>query len=214
MQTVLEMMAAALTDTWEAVVPFVSAVPLWAWATIATVILLLAALAVLRSGRDDVDDSLQRPEMMLSRAEMAPDPETEARYELLAAFSNLHHGPVQLLRIAAVGGDGKMAVVETTALVMARRAVELEAELDIVGGGKGQLELYLYVPSSPARAWRLRVPMAWEPWSRRFKADTLNQRLDPVNHLPEPPVPPRGVPAQPAAGTYRERGLRDFPDEF
>lgn len=214
MQTVLEMMAAAIADTWAAVAPFVSAVPLWVWATIATVILLLAALAVLRSGDGDGDDGLQRPELLLSRAELAPDPENESTYGLVAAFSNLHHGPVQLLRIAAVGGDGKMAVVETTALVMARRAVELEAELDVAGGGKGRLELYLYVPSSSARAWRLRVPMAWEPWSRRFKADTLSQRLDPVHTLPEPPLPPRGVPAQAPAGTYRERGPREFPDQF
>ena len=214
MQTVLEMMAAAIAETWAAVTPLVTAVPAWVWATVATVILLLAALAVLRPARSGNGETLPRPELMLSRAEMAPDPDVNGMYGLVAAFSNLHHGPVQLLRIAAVGGDGKMAVVETTALVMARRAVELEADLEIAGGGKGRLELYLYVPSSPARAWRLRVPMVWEPWSRRYKAETLDQRLDPVNQLPEGPVPPRGTPAQAPAQAYRPRGLRDFPDEF
>lgn len=214
MQTLLEMIAAALAETWAAVVPLLVAVPAWAWATVATVILLLAALAVLRPQRGGQAETLPRPELLLSRAELAPGSESNGAFTLAAAFSNLHHGPVQLLRIAAVGGDGKMAVVETTALVMARRAVELEADLGLTGGGKGRLELYVYVPSSPARAWRLQVPMAWEPWSRRFKAQTLEQRLDPVSQLPEPPVPPRGTPAHTPTPNHRPRGLRDFPDEF
>lgn len=207
------MMAAALADTWAAVMPLLVAVPLWVWAAVATVVLMLAVLAVLRPNGGG-SQGLARPEMLLSRAEMAPSPEDDGSYQLVAAFSNLHHGPVQLLRIAAVGGDGEMAVVETTALVMARRAVELEADLEIEGGGKGRLELYLYVPSSPARAWRLRVPMAWEPWSRRYKATPLNQRLDPVSQLPEPPVRPRGEPLQAPPERHRSRDRVEFPDDF
>ena len=207
------MMAAAIAETWGVFVPLLAVVPAWAWATVATVVLLLAALAVIRP-RGGTDASAVRPELMLSQAEMAPDPDAEGIYQLVAVFSNLHHGPVQLLRIAATGGDGRTAVVETTALVMARRAVELEADLAIDGGGKGRLELYLYVPSSSARAWRLRVPMVWEPWSRRYKATPLNQRLDPIQDLPEPPVRPRGTGVEPPPRNHRPRGPRDFPDEF
>jgi len=94
------------------------------------------------------------------------------------------------------------------------RAVELEADLDIGGGGKGVLELYLYVPSSTARAWRLRVPLTWEPWSRRYTAVPLEQRLTPVRRLPEPPERGRGVPPEIAAQKVRERGKLGFPDDF
>lgn len=212
MQRVLEMMAAAIAETWAAILPFAAGVPAWVWAAAGTVVLLLTAIAILRPNVSDPPPN--RPEMMLSRAEMAPDPDAEGMYQLVAAFSNLHHGPVQLLRIAAVGGDGEMAVVETTALVMARRAVELEADLPIAGGGKGRLELYLYVPSSAARAWRLRVPMVWEPWSRRFKATPLEQRLDPVSHLPEPPVKGRSVPLSAPPERHRPRDRIEFPDDF
>lgn len=206
------MMAASIAETWAAVAPYLSGVPAWVWAAAGTVVLLLAAIAIVRPSGDG--RSAERPEMMLSRAEMAPDPDAEGVYQLVAAFSNLHHGPVQLLRIAAVGGNGEMAVVETTALVMARRAVELEADLPLTGGGNGRLELYLYVPSSPARAWRLRVPMVWEPWSRRFKATPLDQRLDPVSQLPEPPVKGRGVPLEAPPERHRSRDRVGFPDEF
>lgn len=214
MQTVLEMIAAALAQTWEAVEPRLTAVPVWAWTTVGTVAVVLTLFVVLRPRFGSPLERLQRPELMLSRAELVPDPEGSGSYRLVAAFSNLHHGPVQLLRIAAAGGDEEVAVVESTALVMARRAVELEADLRIVGGGRGRLELYLYVPSSSARAWRLRVPMTWEAWSRRFKAETLKQRLDPVNELPEPPTPRREAPPALEPEPSRPRVRRDFPDRF
>lgn len=208
MRRVLEMMRDALALTWERAGPWLASLPTWVWVAVASGLLGLLALRLLRPPR-----ASDQPNLLLSRAEASPLKGGQG-YRVVAAFSNLHHEPVQLLRIAAAGADRRLAVVESTALVTARRAVELEADLDIGGGGKGRLELYLYVPTSTARAWRLRVPLVWEPWSRRYKAATLKQRLVPVRRLPEPPEPgpgvPTGVPDEPVRGGER----LEFPDDF
>lgn len=210
MQRVLEMMRDALAMTWEAASPYLASVPAWAWAAIVSGALALTALRVLRPPRT----SSTEPKLMLSRAELTPLGEAGGGYRLVAAFSNLHHEPIQLLRIAAAGADRQQAVVESTALVTARRAVELEADLDIGGGGRGRLDLYVYVPSSSARAWRLRVPLIWEPWSRRYKATPLQQRLTPVSRLPEPPPRGRSAPADTPPEPVRDGARMGFPDDF
>ena len=215
MERVLEMMRDALVSTWEAARPWLletsGGVPVYVWLAIVALLLLWLAAVARRPGRSVNGD---KPELMLSRAELEPHDDSNGAYRLVAGFSNLHHEPVQLLRIAAAGADRQRAVAESTALIGARRAVELEADLDIGGGGQGVLELYLYVPSSTARAWRLRVPLTWEPWSRRYTAVPLEQRLTPVRRLPEPPERGRGVPPEVAAQKVRERGKLGFPDDF
>jgi len=215
MERVLEMMRDALVGTWEAARPWLmetsGGMPTYAWLAI-VVLLVLWLLAVPR--RPDRSGNGGKPELMLTRAELQPHDGANGAYRLIAGFSNLHYEPVQLLRIAAAGADRQRAVAESTALIGARRAVELEADLDIGGGGKGVLELYLYVPSSTARAWCLRVPLTWEPWSRRYTAVPLQQRLTPVRQLPEPPERGRGVPPEIAAQKVRERGKLGFPDDF
>lgn len=224
MGRLFEMMGNALAETWQAVIPWLAGLPAWVWAVAVTVVLLGVALRLLLPRTGVFGGS--RPELFLSRAELMPAEGSEGGFQLLAAFSNLHHEPVQLLCIAARGGAGELSVVDATALVSPRRAVELEAELALGGGEGGVLELYLYVPASNARAWRLRVPLAWEPWARRYKADTLRQSLARVSHLPEPPTPPRDTPpdtppetppetspeTSPEPAPARER--LNFPDDF
>src|SRR6056297_1677547 len=189
MQRVLEMMREALLRTWEVTAPVLADVPAWAWLSVAGLVVLLVAIRTTRPSRP----ARRVPELLLTRAEMAPCEEANGQYRLIAAFSNLHYEPVQLLRIGATGADKKAAVVASSALVLSRRTVEIETDLDIGGGGRGLLDLYLYVPSSSARAWRLRVPLTWEPWSRHYTARTLDQRVTPARRLPEPPPAGRSV---------------------
>lgn len=212
MQRVLEMMRDALALTWESAAPFVASLPVWAWVAVASGVIVLVALRMVLVSRSAPVPG--QPELLLSRAEMMACEEAGGRYRMVAAFSNLHHEPVQLLRICAAGADRQWAVVESTALVSPRRAVELEADLDIGGGGRGWLELYVYVPSSSARAWRLRVPLSWEPWSRRYRAITLDQRLRPVRRLPEAPPRSRRAPVGTRGEPARDAGPRNFPDDF
>lgn len=215
MERVLEMMRDALVSTWEAARPWLmetsAGLPVYAWLGIVALLLLWLLALPRRPNRSANGD---KPELLLTRAELEPHDDANGAYRLVAGFSNLHYEPVQLLRIAASGADRQRAVAESTALVAARRAVEIEADLDIGGGGTGHLELYLYVPSSTARAWRLRVPLTWEPWSRRYTAVPLEQRLTPVRHLPEMPERGRGVPPELDAHKVRERGRLGFPDDF
>ncbi|MEX2502893.1 MAG: hypothetical protein WD336_11000 [Trueperaceae bacterium] len=210
MQRVLEMMWESLRLTWDTVVPALADAPVWAWVVI---IMLIAAWIALRMLRPSHARGERTPELFLARAELVKE-DHDGPFALLAGFSNLHAEPVQLLALAAAGGDGQRVLVEATALIAPQKAVELEADLDIGGSGKGWLELYLYVPSSRARAWRLRVPLAWEPWTQSFKAVPLEQSLTPVRKLPEP----RGRPADPAAtpppDAMRQRSPRSFPDDF
>jgi hypothetical protein len=210
MQRVLEMMREALVRTWEVTAPVLADVPAWAWLTVAGLVVLLVAIRTTRPSRP----AKRAPELLLTRAEMAPCEEANGHYRLVAAFSNLHHEPVQLLRIAASGADKKEAVVASSALVLSRRTVEIETDLDVGGGGRGRLDLYLYVPSSSARAWRLRVPLTWEPWSRHYTARTLDQRVTPARRLPEPPPAGRSVKPGTRAEPVRTSERHSFPERF
>jgi hypothetical protein len=210
MQRVLEMMRDALLRTWEVAEPALADVPAWAWLTVAGLVVLLVVIRSARPARKGGG----KPELLLTRAELAPSEEADGAYRLVAAFSNLHHEPVQLLRIAATGADRREAVVASSALVLARRAVEIETDLDMGGGGRGRLDLYLYVPSSGTRAWRLRVPLEWEPWSRHYTARTLDQRLTPARRLPEPPPAGRGVRPGLHAEPVRTSDRQRFPERF
>ncbi|NBC96767.1 MAG: hypothetical protein GVY27_10485 [Deinococcus-Thermus bacterium] len=210
MQRVLEMMREALLRTWEVTAPVLADVPAWAWLAVAGLVVLLVAIRATRPSRP----AKRAPELLLTRAEMAPCEEANGHYRLIAAFSNLHYEPVQLLRIAATGADKKEAVVASSALVLSRRTVEIETDLDIGGGGRGRLDLYLYVPSSSARAWRLRVPLIWEPWSRHYTARTLDQRVTPARRLPEPPPAGRSVRPGTRAEPVRTSERHSFPERF
>ena len=210
MQRVLEMMREALLRTWEVTAPVLADVPAWAWLSVAGLVVLLVAIRTTRPSRP----AKRSPELLLTRAEMAPCEEANGHYRLIAAFSNLHHEPVQLLRIAATGADKEEAVVASSALVLSRRTVEIETDLDIGGGGRGRLDLYLYVPSSSARAWRLRVPLTWEPWSRHYTARTLDQRVTPARRLPEPPPAGRSVRPGTRAEPVRTSERHSFPERF
>lgn len=205
------MMADALRATGEAIGAFLVDLPLWAWAVVLGVLLLAMVAVALR-----MVAARQRgkPEMVLSRAELTPDGHVEGYYQLVAAFSNMHHDPVQLLRLSVQGANGERQVVETTALVGPRRAVELEASVPVAPGGTGRLDLYLYVPSAPSRAWRLTVPLDWEPGSKRFKAAPLKQKLHLVRKLPEQPAPAPDGEVDPPEDARREGGPLRFPDEF
>lgn len=207
-----EFMGASLRATGEAIAMFVVGLPLWSWGLLLVALALTAVLVVLRLTRQEG----RAPEMMLSRAELAPDDTHEGLYHLVAAFSNMHYEPVQLLRIAVHGANGQARVVETTALVGPRRAVELEASVPITPGGSGRLDLYLYVPAAPSRAWRLSVPLGWEPWSQRFKAAPLGQKLTRVRRLPEEPPPPQDPESGPTPPDEARRpgGPLGFPDDF
>jgi len=193
MQRVFEMMLDALVSTWEAAAPWLTQlareVPSWAWASLATLLALWIALRLLRPTK--VANGAA-PEVLLTRAELESvgSSGNGFAFELVAAFSNLHHEPVQLLRIAAAGGDRRAVVVDAPVIVAPRRAVEIEAELAIGGGGNGRLDLYLYVPASPSRAWRLRAPLSWDAFQHRFVAELLDQRVRPVRRLPALPAPP------------------------
>ena len=209
MQRVFEMMGNAIAATWAAVVPVLADVPLWAW--IALALLAVAWVAVRRflpGGRSE-----RKPELFLARAELARE-ERDAPFTALIGFSNLHDEPVQLLALSAAGGDGQRAVVEATALIASQKAVELEADLHIGGAGAGWLELYLYVPSSRARAWRLRVPLAWVPFTQSYKAVPLKQTLAPVRELPEPPGLDEDRDPTPPPDARRGDGSRAFPEDF
>jgi hypothetical protein len=210
MQRVLEMMRDAMVETWTVVGPWASdlvvRVPAWAWASLATLVLLAAALRMLRPTRVEAGAP---PEVLLTRAQATADGPASDRFRVEAAFSNLHYETVQLLRIAVVGASGPPAVAEVPAIVAARRAVELRTEVVLRPGGRGRLDLYLFVPSSPAKAWRLRVPLNWDPFTRRYTAVLLGQRAKPVRRLPEPepPLPRRRrpVPVGDAPGAHGVR---------
>lgn len=208
-QRVLDMMWEAVRATGEAFADVLLTLPPWSWGLILGSLLLLLLASLLRGA---VGRRRGRPEVMLSRAELAPDENHEGYFRLVAAFSNLHHEPVQLLRIVVTGGDRQPRVVETTALVGPRRAVELEAVVPIAPGGSGRLDLYMYAPSAPARAWRVRVPLGWEPWSNRFKASPLAQTLVPVKRMPDNRAPKGGAGAE--DGSERGHSQLDFPDDF
>ncbi len=209
MQRVFEMMGNAIAATWAALVPVLAEVPLWAWIALALLVVAWVAVRHFRPG----PGGERRPELFLARAELARE-ERDAPFTALIGFSNLHPEPVQLLALAAAGGDGQRAVVEATALIAPQKAVELEADLDIGGSGEGWLELYLYVPSSRARAWRLRVPLAWEAWTQSYKAVPLKQTLVPVRKLPEPPARAEDRNPTPPPDPKRGDGSRAFPDDF
>lgn len=219
MARLFDMMGDALRQTWQAVIPWLAGLPVWVWAAVVVLLLLVLGLRLflLRRG----GGRAAKPELLLSRAELTASGANDGRFQLLAAFSNMHHEPVQLLCIAARGGNDELSVVEATALVTPRRAVELEADLALAGPEGAALELYLYVPSSNARAWRLRVPLSWDPGGQRFKATTLAQTLSPVSKLPEPRSAPREAPSEPAEAPpdsqpapAPEREKLEFPDEF
>lgn len=219
MVRLFEMMGDALRQTWQAVIPWLAGLPVWVWAAVVVLLLLVLVLRLLLLRRGG--GRAAKPELLLSRAELTASGVNDGRFQLLAAFSNMHHEPVQLLCIAARGGNGELSMVEATALVTPRRAVELEADLAVAGIEKASLELYLYVPSSNARAWRLRVPLSWDPWGQRFRAATLEQTLSPVSKLPEPRSAPRAAPPEPSEAPSEPepapapaREKLEFPDDF
>jgi hypothetical protein len=212
MQRVFEMMRDAMVETWAVVGPRLTdlavRVPAWAWASLATLVLVAAALRMLRPTRVEAGAA---PEVLLTRAALVADGPASDRFRVRVAFSNLHYETVQLLRIAVVGAGGRPAVAEVPAIVAARRAVELETEVVLKPGGKGRLDLYLFVPSSPAKAWRVRVPLSWDPFTRRYGAVLLGQRTRAVRRLPEPeaPLPRRHrtpPPEEPRPAVRRDRG--------
>jgi hypothetical protein len=194
MQRVLEMMRDAMVETWTVVGPWAidlaARVPAWAWASLATLALGAAALRMLRPTRVEAGAA---PEVLLTRGQATADGPASDRFHVEVAFSNLHYETVQLLRIAVVGSAGPPAVAEVPAIVPARRAVDLRTDVVLRPGGRGRLDLYLLVPSSPAMAWRIRVPLTWDPFTRRYTAVLLGQRARAVRRLPEPeaPLPPR-----------------------
>ena len=210
MQRVLEMMRDAMVETWTVVGPWATdlaaRVPAWAWASLATLVLVAAALRMLRPTRVEAGAA---PEVLLTRAQATADGPTSDRFRVEAAFSNLHYETVQLLRVAVVGASGPPAVAEVPTIVAARRAVELQTDVVLRPGGRGRLDLFLFVPSSPAKAWRLRVPLSWDPFTRRYTAVLLGQRAKAVRRLPEPepPLPRRRrpVPADDVEADPRRR---------
>lgn len=213
MQRLLDMIWQALQATGQAIADLLIALPLWSWGLILGSLLLLLLVSLWRGSGSK---ARARPEVMLSRAELAPDDVHDGYYRLVAAFSNMHYEPVQLLRIAVAGGDGRFQVVETTALVGPRRAVELEAVVPVSPGGSGRLDVYLYVPAAPTRAWRVRVPLVWEPWTKQFKASPLEQTLRPVRRMPDEGARSggRGEDAGHDVTPPTRQGRLDFPDDF
>lgn len=185
MQRVLEMMLGALLETWRAVAPWlsdaVSTVPTWAWASLVTLGLVGIAVRMLRPTRVDAGAV---PDLLFTRVELLADRPGSDRYAVDVGFSNLHHEPVQLLRIAVDGRSGRSVVRDVPAIVPARRAVDLESAVTLTPGGRGRLDLYAVVPSSPAKAWRIRVPLEWEPFLQRYSAVLLDQTVRAVRRLP------------------------------
>lgn len=185
MQRVLEMTLEALLGTWRAVAPWLSeaasTVPIWAWTSLATLALVALAVRMLRPRHVAAGAP---PDLLMTRVELTATGPASSSYSVDVGFSNLHHEPVQLLRMAIVGRRGRPVVLDVPAIVAARRAVELESATELRPGGRGRLDLYAVVPSSPAKAWRIRVPLTWEPFSQRYSGVLLGQTVRAVRRLP------------------------------
>ncbi len=176
-----------LRSWWHALSPDPSTWAPFTWVLLA----VLAVIVIVLLSRPRRRSAARRPELLISHGELrvlgaaaataatslrAPD---RAPFALSMTVSNLSPVPVQLLELAVrTNGSAAPTTAEVPAVLPPHGAVDVSADLREAGGDEGTLELYVYAPDMPPKAFRVRARLLWEPWNARFRVLPLDQKVE------------------------------------
>lgn len=178
MRRVLDMMASAISDTWNALLGLVGGeVLLAALGVVLVVAALLVFLSLLPRRRDN---GAGLPAVLVSKGEIVSR-SGDGALVLRFSVSNLNLYALQLLELSVrMSGLPAPLTTEVAAPIAPQGAIDLTAELEDIEGDEGTLELFVYASETKRKTYRVSAPLLWEPWNGRYKVSPLGQRVEPV----------------------------------